>query len=109
MLFVTSVSYAQYNTMSEVQIGFKSTSTMSSCGSNYLSTPVINEYGMAEYSGASYSPNRVSPRRTNGDNSGTPGNPGQENQLPIGDCPIWLLLLFAVGYCYYEKRKPVSV
>ncbi len=36
-------------------------------------------------------------------------DPNEPYMTPVGDCPIWLLVLFAVGYCYYEKRKTVSV
>lgn len=108
--FTTSFSYAQYNTISDIQIGFKSTSTMPVSGSHYSSTPITNKYGMAEYSGPSYLPHRVDPYRTTMENPGTPGGgPNPQNQLPIGDCPIYPLLLFAIGYCYYEKRKTVSV
>ena len=107
--FTTSFSYAQY-TISDTQIRFKSTSTMTVSGSHYSSTPITNEYGIAEYSGLSHLPYRVDPCRTTMENPGTPGgNPNPENQLPIGDCPILLLVLFTIGYCYYEKRKTVSV
>lgn len=91
----TLVAHAQYN-MSDVQMPFQSTSSMPASGSKYASTPTIGENGTATYNGASYSPNRVGPRRTNsGDNAGTPGG-APTVQQPIGDCPIELLITFAL-------------
>jgi hypothetical protein len=93
----TLVAHAQYN-MSEVQMPFQSTSSMPASGSKYASTPTIGENGTATYNGASYSPNRVGPRRTNsGDNTGTPGgHPDPGYKQPIGDCPIELLIAFTI-------------
>ena len=90
----TLVAHAQYN-MSETQIQFQSTSSMPASGSRYSSNPMIGENGMATYNGTSYSPNRVGPRRETA--GGTPVTPGPgELQQPIGDCPIELLMAFAL-------------
>lgn len=93
-LFLFQTAHAQYN-MSEAQMPFQSTSTMPSSGSKYASTPTIGENGTAKYNGASYSPNRVGPRRTESSQPGTPGGNPTEQQ-PIGDCPIELLITFAI-------------
>ena len=69
--------------------------SMPTSGSKYSSNPMIGENGMATYNSSSYSPNRVGARReTAGGTPITPG-PGGE-QLPIGDCPIELLIAFAL-------------
>ncbi len=90
----TLVAHAQYN-MSDVQMPFQSTSSMPASGSKYASTPTIGENGTATYNGASYSPNRVGPRKSEGSQPGTPGGNPTTPQ-PIGDCPIELLITFAL-------------
>ena len=97
----TLVAHAQYN-MSEAQMPFQSTSTMPASGSKYASAPTIGQNGTATYNGASYSPNRVGPRRTPGTPNTPPDNPG-DNQQPIGDCPIALLVAFGIVYVIMVK------
>ena len=91
---------AQYN-MSETQLPFQSTSTMQTSGSRYASTPTINEYGVAEYNGTSYSPNRIGQRRNS---TGTPGE-GGDYQQPIGDAPLAFMLGLGVLYILVMRKK----
>ncbi len=74
---------------------FQSTSTLAGSGSAYSATPMLAEDGTATYEGASNGP-----RRAKMGGSGTPSTPGQgseENQFPLGDALI-PLLLFALTY-----------
>ena len=101
ILFATLSANSQYN-MSEAQLPFQSTSTMQSSGSRYVSTPTINAYGVAEYNGASYSPNKIGIRRS----ESNPGTPGEgEYQQPIGDAPIAFMLGLGVLYILVMRKK----
>lgn len=68
---------------------FQSTSTLAGSGSAYSATPMLAEDGTATYEGAG------GPRRTPS-TPGTPFTPGageKENQFPLGDALIPLLLM----------------
>ena len=76
---------------------FQSTSTLAGSGSAYSAAPMLAEDGTATYEGAG------GPRRAEMGGTGTPGTPStpgqgsQENQFPLGDALI-PLLLFALAY-----------
>lgn len=92
-------------------ISFQSTSTMQSIGSSYSSTPTIDEYGAATFNGASYSPNRIGPRKNEqaGGTPYTPGNPEDENQLPVGDVPFIFMLSLCLLVILYKHFKKSDV
>lgn len=79
---------------------FQSTSTLAGSGSAYSATPMLAEDGTATYEGASRGPKRA---------PGTPSTPGQgsvDNQFPLGDGIIPLLImLMAYATCIYIRRK----
>ena len=81
---------------------FQSTSTLTGSGSAYTATPMLAEDGTATYDGAS-GPKRVLRA------PGTPSTPGQgsaENQFPLGDGIIPLLImLMAYATCIFLRRK----
>lgn len=91
---------------------FQSTgSTMMSSGSSYSANPTLNEDGTAAYSVASYSPAR-GPMRTSG-TPGSPSTPGQgqqENQFPLGDAvlPMIMMALAFCGVVYLRRKKALS-
>jgi hypothetical protein len=73
---------------------FQSTSTLAGSGSAYSATPTLDEDGTATYEGASSGPRRAKMGGTG--TPGTPSTPGQgsqENQFPLGDAFIPLLLM----------------
>ena len=84
---------------------FQSTSTLAGSGSAYSATPILAEDGTATYEGAG------GPRRAPS-TPGTPSTPGQgsqENQFPLGDAFI-PLLLFALAYGAWilTRRKKID-
>lgn len=85
---------------------FQSTSTMVGSGSAYSSSPTLDEDGMATYSGAPSGPKRAP------STPGTPSTPGQgekENQFPLGDgiLPLMLLIGAYCGFVALRRRKKV--
>lgn len=103
-----------YNQAIQPNATFHSTSTMTGSGSAYSSKPMLNADGTAHYNGASYSP--VSgPRRVGAGTpgSGTPTTPGQgqpQNQFPIGDglLPLLLCSLAYMGVTAIRRRKTTA-
>jgi hypothetical protein len=88
-------------------IAFQSTSTMTGSGSAYSSSPTLDEDGMATYSGASSGPRRVS------SSPGTPTTPGageKENQFPLGDgiLPLMLMALLLGGWIALRQKKQIK-
>ena len=82
---------------------FQSTSTLAGSGSAYSATPMLAEDGTATYEGAGGS------RRTPS-TPGTPYTPGQgeeENQFPIGDAliPLLLMVMAYATYLLLRRRK----
>ena len=85
---------------------FQSTSTMVGSGSAYSSSPMLTENGLATYSGAPSGPKRAP------STPGTPSPPGQgekENQFPLGDgiLPLMLLIGAYCGFVALRRRKKV--
>ena len=82
---------------------FQSTSTLAGSGSAYSATPMLAEDGTAMYEGAG------APRRTPA-TPGTPFTPGQgseENQFPLGDAliPLLLMVMAYATYLLLRRRK----
>ena len=82
---------------------FQSTSTLAGSGSAYSATPMLEEDGTATYEGAG------GPRRAPS-TPGTPYTPGQgsqENQFPIGDAliPLLLMVMAYATYLLLRRRK----
>ena len=96
--------FNQYHGAVAPQASFQSTSTMVGTGSAYSSNPMLNDDGTASYNGASYGPHRAKM-----DGPGVPTTPGQgskENQFPIGDAvlPLMLCALAYLIVCATRKR-----
>lgn len=95
--------------MSTPVIAFRSTSMMAGSGSAYSSSPMLTENGLATYSGAPSGPRR--------EGAGTPGKPTtpgageKENQFPLGDgvLPMMLLLGAYCGFVALRRRKHVKM
>ena len=97
------VSDQQYGaTAPNAQI--QSTSTFSGSGSAYSSNPTLNSDGTAAYNGASYSPANAGRRRIG--NFGTPADTERDEESPVGDAVLPLLLMaFAFGGAVYLRRR----
>ena len=85
---------------------FQSTSTMVGSGSAYSSSPTLDEDGMATYSGAPSGPKRAP------STPGTPSTPGageKENQFPLGDgiLPLLLMAMLFAGFVALRRKKTV--
>ncbi len=80
---------------------FQSTSTMAPTGSQYSANPSLNENGMA--TAPSQGPHRAKMDYIPGTPS-TPGQGSEENQFPIGDALIPLMLC-ACAYLIIRARK----
>ncbi len=104
-VFALPAKAQQFNTFNGAvapQASFQSTSTMRGTGSAYSSNPMLNDDGTASYNGASYGPHRAKM-----DGPGVPTTPGQgseENQFPIGDA-LLPLMLCALAYLIFRARK----
>lgn len=89
-------------------VTFQSTSTMTGSGSTYSATPALNADGTASYNGASSASS--GPRRAKKDGTGSPSTPGQgdaNNQFPLGDAvlPLMLMALAFGGVVAVRRRK----
>lgn len=87
-----------------IALDFRSTSTMTGVGSIYSATPSLNADGTAAYNSPSYSSEKTSGIRK-APPGGTGGDkPNPDIEGPVGDAIIPLLLI-AVGYILYRRRK----
>ena len=94
--------------MSTSVIAFRSTSMMAGSGSAYSSSPMLTENGLATYSGAP-----SGPRREGAGTPGTPTTPGageKENQFPLGDAllPMMLMAILFAAFITLRRRKKVK-
>ncbi len=104
----TGYERQQASMMAEVPTAvFQSTSTLAGSGSAYSATPTLAEDGTATYEGAG------GPRRAEMGGTGTPGTPStpgqgsQENQFPLGDAliPLLLMVMAYATYLLLRRRK----
>ena len=95
--------------MSTPVIAFRSTSMMAGSGSAYSSSPILTENGLATYSGAPSGPRRGGAGTPGAGTPTTPGQGQQENQFPLGDAllPMMLMALLFTGTVYYRRKKKV--
>lgn len=96
--------------MSTPVIAFRSTSMMAGSGSSYSSSPMLTENGLATYSGAPSGPRRGGAGTPGAGTPTTPGAGEKENQFPLGDgvLPMMLLLGAYCGFVYYRRKKKVK-
>lgn len=89
---------------------FRSTSTMVGSGSSYSSSPMLNEDGTASLNGGTSGSYRA--KKNTPSSPGSPSTPGQgqqENQFPVGDAvlPLMLMAMLFTGTVYYRRKKTV--
>lgn len=105
-----NIYHQQY--MEMPQISFHSTSMYSSQWENSSITPILNSDGSVDESVYLSGPRRVGGGPTPGGGANGPGtptdNPDDNDQQPIGDAAVPLLLM-ALGYCAFRHWKKKSV
>lgn len=104
-LFVSVPAVAQYERQEQPIVGatapsasFQSTSAMQGTGSAYSSNPTIGANGTATYEGASYAPAHT------GNGARKIVNPPDDEENPIGDAALPLILL-ALAYAIYKVYR----
>ena len=88
---------------------FQSTGTMLPSGSTYSSTPMIRQDGTAALYTTTEPAKANGPRRSGPGVPTTPGQGSQENQFPIGDA-LLPLLIFSCAYLIWRavRRRALS-
>ena len=98
----------------QMTVGFQSTSVMTGSGSAYSASPVLNSDGTASLNSASSGPRRA--KMDGPDVPGVPGSPStpgagkEENQFPLGDAAVPMLLMAFVftGITYIRRKQPMA-
>ena len=96
--------------MSTPVIAFRSTSMMAGSGSAYSSSPMLTENGLATYSGAPSGPRRGGAGTPGAGTPTTPGAGEKENQFPLGDAvlPMMLMAILFAAFITLRRRKKVK-